>query len=140
MNPKSLIEILILALAVAVISLTVTKSTLFEKPRQWILERSAWIGKLVTCPYCTSHWVSFVLVALYQPKITHSPWWQLDLLVSAFAIVALAMPIAFVVHRSFQGIGTADGDEVALLRTALARARDKLIEQERQIKALSPPG
>ena len=139
MNPKSLIEVIALAFAAAVISLTITKSSLFEHPRKWVLERSEWLGKLVSCAYCTSHWVSFALVAIYQPRIIQSAWWPLDLIVSACVLVALAMPVSFVVYKSFQGMTVDNSDETELLRAALEKAKEKLIEQAAQIKALSNP-
>ncbi len=143
MNTKALLVVLILSLPVSAITLTITKSSLFERLREWALERNEWLGKLVSCPYCTSHWVSFALVAWYQPRMLHSVWLPVDLIISAFAIVALAIPISFVVYCSFTGIGKIDNDaenkEVDLqrMRNALANAKEKLIEQGRQIKAMS---
>ena len=139
MNTNPFIAVLILAFAGAVIALTITKSSLFQRPREWALEISEWFGKLVSCTYCTGHWVSFGLVAIYRPRIIHSAWWPVDLLVSAFVIVALEMPIAFVVYQSFQRIVPPNDEEKDLLRTALVKAREKIAEQDGLIKALSRP-
>ena len=139
MNIQSVLVVLILSLPVAVISLTITRASVFQPLREWVLERNAWLGKLVTCPYCTSHWVSFALVAYYRPRIVQSAWWPLDLILSAFALVALAMPISFVVYRSFQGMAVDNSHETERLRVALGKAKDKLVEQAEQIKALSDP-
>ncbi len=135
MNTQSLLVVLLLSLPVAVISLTITRASVFQYLREWIRERNEWLGKLFTCPYCMSHWVSFALVACYQPRIIQW-WWPLDLVLSAFAIVALAMPVSFVVYRSFQGLIIENNDEADLLRAALEKAREKLIEQDTTIKEL----
>jgi amino acid transporter len=137
MNQNSFVAILILAFVTAVVSLTITKSSLFQRLREWALEINEWLGKLVSCMYCTGHWVSFGLVSLYRPKIIYSAWWPIDLLVSAFVIVALAMPIAFVVYQSFQRIVPPNNDEADALRAALTKAREKIVEQDRQLKAYS---
>ncbi len=51
-----------IGVATGVISLTLTRSRLLRGPRNWIKYRSPWWGELVTCPYCTSHWVAATLV------------------------------------------------------------------------------
>jgi hypothetical protein len=137
MDKQSLFTLLLLAPVVAVISTTITRSSVFHPLRKWMLEHNHWIGKLITCPYCTAHWVSFVIVALYRPRIVHSGWWPVDLLLSAFALVALAMPIAFVVYRSFLGMPQENNEEVELLRAALEKAKGMIVAQQKTIKGLS---
>lgn len=133
MNTKALLVVLILSLPVSTISLTITKSSLFERLREWALERNKWLGKLVSCPYCTSHWVSFALVAWYQPRMLQSAWLPVDLIISAFAIVALAMPISFVVLCSFKNMASSEEDpEKEQLRAALQKARELLAQRASQ--------
>lgn len=131
----NIFAMLVLVLATSAISLTITKGSIFENLREQVIERSQWFGKLVSCPYCTSHWVSFILVAIYQPRLVSS-WWPFDLLVSAFAIVALAAPVSWVVYHSFTGMAKTNEEEVEQLREALQIARDKLAEQAATIRSL----
>ena len=35
--------------------------SIFEKPRDWVVEHSKFFGTLVTCTLCTSTWVGFFL-------------------------------------------------------------------------------
>lgn len=130
MNLQQLFVVLILTLPVSAISLTITKSSLFERLREWALERNKWLGKLVSCPYCASHWVSFALVALYQPRVIQSTAWPIDLIVSAFAIVALAQPVSFLVLLSFKNMASSEEDpEKEQLRAALQKARELLTQR-----------
>ena len=121
--------ILILSLPAAAISLTITKSFLFEHLREWVLERSKWFGKLVTCPYCASHWVSFALVALYHPRMVQSVWLPADLIISTFAIVALAQPVSLVVLCCLRGMESKEDPEKEQLRAALQKARELLAQR-----------
>ncbi len=82
-------ELIFLALATSAISVTITRSGVFAKQRSWLLEKNLWLGRLVSCPYCLSHWVSAVLVGMYQPVVV-SLWIGVDLLVSVFIVVALS--------------------------------------------------
>ena len=49
-------------MAAAAISVTISQSFVFDSSRNWICEKSEFFGKLITCPYCTTHWVCFVLM------------------------------------------------------------------------------
>lgn len=129
MNTKALLVVLILSLPVAAISLTITKSSLFEPLRKWLLDKSEWLGQLISCPHCTSHWVSFALVAIYHPRMLQSAWWLVDLMVSAFAIVALAMPVSFIVVYSLRGMAPTEDPEKEQLRSALQKARELLSQR-----------
>lgn len=123
--------VLILALATASISITVAKGQIFELPRTWLKAQNAFLGELFSCPYCVSHWVTFAFVAVYRPRLVQG-FWPLDLFISAMVIVALAMPIAFVIYRSFAYLlppPTHDA-EVDDLREALVQAKATILEQQ----------
>lgn len=136
MNTQSAFAILFLSLPVAVVSITITKASVFERLRQWVQNRNQWFGKLITCPYCTSHWVSFALVAFYRPRVVQSGWWPIDLAASAFALVAIATPISFVIYRSFRQLEPAsNGEEVGELRGALAKAKGIILEQREKLQS-----
>ena len=82
-------EALYLSFAVGAASMTVSKAKLFRPVRSFTRRKSKPVAELVQCPYCTSHWLSFLLTALYLPRAA-SPWWVLAWFVSAMAIVALS--------------------------------------------------
>lgn len=53
---QDLYTLLVLGLAVATVSLTVSKSSLFARPRAMLGD--SWLERLASCPYCLSHWVA----------------------------------------------------------------------------------
>lgn len=50
-----------LGLAIAAFVFTITKSRIFRGLRVGLWLRWQWAGKLFSCPYCLSHWVSAII-------------------------------------------------------------------------------
>lgn len=102
---NSALEILglfiVLAFATAAISMTTAKSVVFKPLRKRIAVKSKWLGELVRCPYCTSHWVGFVFAFIYKPYFLHSGVPLLDWFVSALALVGAASLFAFVIYKVY---------------------------------------
>lgn len=46
------------------LSYTIAKEELFRGLRDRCGGRGTWLGYLVSCPYCLSHWVAFIVVPL----------------------------------------------------------------------------
>ncbi len=84
-----IMQFAIVSLAVATVSLTMTRAVITKPLREWIKSKSKWLGELFSCPYCFSHWVSFGAVLVVRPTLT-ATWYPVDLLISALAITALA--------------------------------------------------
>lgn len=82
-------QVLILSLVTASISFTVSESKLFEAMRWKVKARSHFLGELVSCGYCIGHWIAFVLVAIYRPKLLDS-WWILDYFLTILVIAWLS--------------------------------------------------
>ena len=57
-------EIILLALAVASTSVTLSKSNATEWLRQQISKLGKWPEELIHCPYCLSHWIAAAGVLL----------------------------------------------------------------------------
>jgi len=85
---EDFVTALVLAFAIAAVSLTITKTKVSKPFRLWVKSRNAWAGELFSCPYCLSHWITWVAVAVYRPRLLHSGVAILDYFVSAMAIVA----------------------------------------------------
>ncbi|HKJ66543.1 MAG TPA: DUF1360 domain-containing protein [bacterium] len=77
--------VLYLSLVTASISFTVTETRLLKPYREWMERRSGWIGELFGCGYCLGHWVAFLLVAVYQPRLFQS-YLLLDYFLTALVI------------------------------------------------------
>ncbi len=73
-----------IALAVAVIAMTLTQSSLFEDVRE-ILK-----FKLFRCPYCVAHWISFLIWSGYATGHTNTLG-VFDFVINVFATVALSV-------------------------------------------------
>ncbi len=43
---------------------TIAKERLFAPVRERLGGKETWLGYLVSCPYCASHWIAFVVVPL----------------------------------------------------------------------------
>lgn len=59
-----LFELILLSIATASISFTVTESKLFEPIRVYVKNKNKFFGELVSCGYCFGHWVAFFIVIL----------------------------------------------------------------------------
>lgn len=139
MDISGLCQIAVLSLATAAISVTISKARVFASARQWVAERNKWLGELLSCSYCTSHWVAIAFVAIYCPVII-AQGNIVDLIVAVFTVVAMAAVVSGVIIKlnPFQN-GEADGnigEEVKKLREALQVARSIIVDQKAAIEAL----
>ena len=80
-----MMEVLYLSFAVASISFTVTESKLFRSFREWVKRKNTFLGELVSCGYCLSHWLAFAFIAIYKPRLFKS-WWLLDYFLTALVV------------------------------------------------------
>jgi len=68
-------DLIITSLAIAVVSMTITKSSLLKKFREFFTLSIA--KKLFKCPYCLNHWLAF-------------PWIFEFGIIGALALIAMA--------------------------------------------------
>jgi hypothetical protein len=57
-------QLLMVSLVVMGLSHTIARERLFAPLRQRLGGKDTWLGYLVSCPYCVSHWVAFFVVPL----------------------------------------------------------------------------
>jgi hypothetical protein len=98
-----LLKLVICTAAVSTMSVTLSKAGVFAPLRQIIKSRSKWLGKLLDCHYCTSHWMALAVVAVFQPRPI-IVWLPVDLLLSAFAVVALSPIFAGLIFNLYDGL------------------------------------
>ncbi len=84
-----MVLVLLLATVTACISFTICEMQLFAGFRKWIGDRSEMLGKLASCAYCMGHWIAFLLVAIYRPRLFYG-WWPLDFFFTALVIAWLS--------------------------------------------------
>lgn len=80
---------ILLSLVTASIAFTVSETAAFAGIRERLRVRDAWLGKLVSCGYCSGHWIAFGLVAVYRPRL-FTALWLLDYALTTLVIAWLA--------------------------------------------------
>jgi hypothetical protein len=94
----------VLAMVVSGTSFTITGTEIFEPMRRFLAARSERLGHLTACFYCTSHWVTFLLIALCRPVLVSTGIGLVDLAISAFFVIQLAAFLTGVLFKSFSVI------------------------------------
>ena len=104
----------ILAMAVSVISLTITKTKVFKSLRTSIKEKNEFFGELFSCPYCFSFYPSFLIQFLFYGKLRLTYAWSfilmgvdvhpIDFIVSWFVMVCIASFFTGWIYRSISQI------------------------------------
>lgn len=92
---------LVIAVAAASISYTITMTELFAPVRSWSQKLGHMIGYLFTCFYCMSHWVVIAAVLIYRPRLIQSDLLSVDLIVSVFFTITLAALVCGLLFRVF---------------------------------------
>ena len=87
--PADLWTCVVLAVAAASVSITITQTELFAPLRAAANKAGPMIGHLFHCFYCISHWVVIAGVAVYRPVIISSGMPLIDWTVSAFFTITL---------------------------------------------------
>jgi hypothetical protein len=82
-------NIIYLSFVAASVSFAITETKLFLPLREWVKGKNSFLGELLSCSYCFGHWIAFVLVALYRPRLFES-WWLFDYFFTALIIAWLA--------------------------------------------------
>lgn len=93
---STILLVIYLAMATSIISVTISSSKLFYKFRILCGVVSRFLGDLVECFYCLSHWVAFVFVLIYHPNLINNLL-LFDLIITYFVIIALSVLISGVI-------------------------------------------
>ena len=83
-------EVFFISMAVASVSTIVADATLFQPFREWTKKRVYLLGKLFSCGWCLSVWVSLGFTALYDPFIFWSQCPFMDYFLTAMVISWMA--------------------------------------------------
>lgn len=98
---KALWACVVLSLAAASISFTITQTELFLPLRNVANKIGHMTGYLFHCFYCMSHWVVFAGVLIYRPILINSGSIVIDLLVTTFFIITVTTFINGFMFKSF---------------------------------------
>lgn len=111
-----IIKLAYLSVACGAISFFVTKAAIFNFFHDWLEKRSPFLEELLSCPLCTSVWVSTLLTLVYEPLVLDSysrPAWQLsnrinyllvplDHLVTIMVMVTLASVVVRIIYSAYK--------------------------------------
>lgn len=92
----------VLALVVSSISYTMSSMEIFEPLRSFCSKQNKWLGSLISCFYCLSHWVTFFFVILYKPQVIPGSHFLINLLVSSFFIIQLSTYFTGFIYKSMK--------------------------------------
>jgi hypothetical protein len=99
-NFTELLRLVYLSVACGAISMVITKGAIFDGFHEWLEKRSPFSEKLLSCPWCTSHWVAFILVLVYRPVVM-TAFLPIDYLVSVMVMVALSSITTKLIHWAY---------------------------------------
>lgn len=79
---ETILSIVLLSMAVASISWTVTQEEIFREPREWCEGRCrtsrSWALRkffyVFTCEYCFSHWVTLAVLVATRFRLVYDDW------------------------------------------------------------------
>lgn len=92
---------LVIAVASASISTTITLTELFVPVRNLANKCGHMIGYLFQCFYCMSHWIAILAVAIYQPILIKSEFYLIDLTVSVFFTITISTFVNGLIFKVF---------------------------------------
>lgn len=81
--------LIMVGVAAGTAAFTVTRTKITAGLRDWTMKHNKWLGQLLSCPFCLSHWLAAIGVLIYQPRLTER-WIVTDLGLSWLVAVALA--------------------------------------------------
>ncbi len=121
-----MLRLLLVSAVVMGMAQTISKEKIFAPLRDRLGGKETWFGYLVSCPYCLSHYLAFVLVPLTDTYLIHiAPRWPviapvLDWFLSSIlvTVVAAFLRVAFWFIDESQG---------------LIRRRQKTVEAEEEV-------
>lgn len=99
----------LLILAVSTASLTLSRSSVFGPLRTSLNERAPFLGRLLACPYCTAHWVSFLYTSLswdVLPVMNNHP--AINVFFVALAVVPLTVPLMVMMYKGIPELAEED--------------------------------
>lgn len=96
-----MIDILILGIATGAISLLLTKSAVFNFLHEWLEKHTPFLGEMLNCTWCTSHWVALLFVLIYRPRLVYV-FAPLDYLVSVMVLVFISALVARTIYSALK--------------------------------------
>jgi hypothetical protein len=104
MNTETL---LLISAAVSSASFTITFTSMFKWFREWVSPWHHKIEELVHCPWCFSHWVTFLVLGIVGDWFNFSGIGFVDFLLTSFAITLFSGLGHYVILRAYEPVAKA---------------------------------
>jgi hypothetical protein len=138
-----LFQLFAVAAVVMGLSQTIAKERIFAPLREKLGGKETWLGYLVSCPYCASHYVAFALVPLtgtYPIRVVVGGWvgsvlsWFLSAIL--LTVIAAFYRVFFWFVDESQGLvrrrQKTEEEEVATKRLVRKRVEQQVVTQTRE--------
>jgi len=95
-------EIILVSLAIAAASMTVSKSNAMFWFRQLVSKLGYWFKELIHCPYCLSHWLAAIIaIAMFRAPVG-------EMVITGLAMVTLASLASLGITHFFLALDALD--------------------------------
>jgi hypothetical protein len=95
-----IIQFLFVSFAVASISYTISKSELFSVLREYTNEKFKTVYKIISCPYCLSHWLAVAGMLFVEPILFNNIY--INIFIFTFVCVTLSSFWIGMISRAFE--------------------------------------
>ena len=96
--------LLLLAAAVCSASFTISTTTMFLEVREFVSTVHHKFEELIHCPWCLSHWITFLFLFLTREWINFTGFIVIDFLLTTFAITGISGIGHFVLLRAYEPV------------------------------------
>jgi hypothetical protein len=130
MTGRGLFQLLAVSAVVMGLAQTIAKEKIFEPVRERLGGKDTWLGYLVSCPYCASHWLAFALVPLtgtYAVEVAVE-WGALSRVLSWFLSSILVVVISAFLRVAFWYVDETQG---------LVRRRQRTEDEEMRMRRIA---
>lgn len=107
--------VIALSMAVAAISVLLTKAKVTRWFREWLSKRNSFVGRyfngLFRCPYCMSHPWALAVAIGYRLRVVETKVLWLDIVVSALIMILPSSFFSFVIHWSVKALEKGNANE-----------------------------
>jgi hypothetical protein len=97
-----------LSMAVAAISMLLTKAKITRRFREWLSGRTSFAGRyfhgLFSCPYCMAHPWCLAAALVYDVRVVVSPYYPIDIAVSAALMIVPTSVFSWTIYASVKGM------------------------------------
>jgi hypothetical protein len=104
---NSIITLVMVALAVSSATFTITSTGIFKEVREILSKIHHKVEELIHCPWCLSHWVGFLFVAISGSTYKFTGAWFIDFVMSVFFITAISGAFHYVLLRAYEPVAKA---------------------------------